>query len=492
MKKTIFKFILILAFGLQIQSACSQTVPNFVWERSIDSGYSTSLLHVTNSQEILASSNVNFSNLLVRLSNKGDTLWSLAYGSYIMGDTTAVDTRYIDEFEGKVRMLGFRLWDVFFGAGWLLKWEINSIGMLEKSCCGAKIAQPTCGQPRGILPDGNVGMYLAGTVTRGIQEDFDKVYFIKTDDTGKGVTKVYTDVKSDTGGALVYVRSFVRLPDGGFVLAGDISYDKAGGENDAFMLRIDSVGNKIWTKNYGTKSNEGLASAIPTNDGGFLLYCCSLHFGDGKNFYTYCIKTDSAGTIQWEKSYLESNYYTNYPFKCIQTKDNGYVLVGKAAQTTSENDGDCYILKIDNKGTKQWSYVYGSPGADDLESVAELPNGHLIIGGRNNSKMYIAEITTPVVGVENSETLVSTMSLVVSQLQSGETFVRYSNPSISQVSLTLFNSIGSKVRQFEDIENKKAGEYTIEIPANQLQAGVYFLRLSDGKTSITKPLAIIR
>ena len=84
------------------------------------------------------------------------------------------------------------------------------------------------------------------------------------------------------------------------------------------------------------------------------------------------------------------------------------------------------------------------------------------------------------------------MSLEVSQLQTGETFVRYSNASTSQVSLTLFNSIGSKVRQFEDIENKKAGEYTIEIPANQLQAGVYFLRLSDGKTSITKPLAIIR
>lgn len=98
----------------------------------------------------------------------------------------------------------------------------------------------------------------------------------------------------------------------------------------------------------------------------------------------------------------------------------------------------------------------------------------------------------PVVGVENSETPVGSMSLEVSQLQTGETFVRYSNPSASQVSLTLFNSIGSKVRQFVDIEEKEAGEYTIEIPLNQLQTGVYFLRLSDGKTCITKPLAIVR
>ena len=491
--KIIYCFILIIfALGLQIQSTYAQTIPNFVWERSIDSGYSTSLLHITNSQEILASSNYNFSNLLVRLTNQGDTLWSFAYGKYKSGDTLAVDTRYIDEYEGKIRMLGFRLWDVFFGAGWLLKWDITTEGKLEKSCCSVKNAQPDYGQPRGILPDDDGGMYLTGTVTGGVKEDFDKVYFTKTDDSGKGVTIVYTDVKNDTGGALVYVRSFVRLPDGGFVIAGGIEYDKQGGEKDVFILRVDNVGNKIWTKNYGTKSIEGPARSIPTSDGGFLMYCYSKNFGDGKNYHIYCIKTDSIGTIQWEKSYLEPNYYANYPVDCIQTKDNGYVLVGKVSTTLSENEGDCLILKLDSKGSKQWSYAYGSPGADYLESVAELPNGHLIIGGRNNSKMYIAEMTTPVVGVENSETPVSTMSLVVSQLQTGETFVRYSNPSTSHVSLTLFNSIGSKVRQFEDIENKKAGEYTIEIPANQLQAGVYFLRLSDGKTSITKPLAIIR
>lgn len=287
MRKIYSLVSIIFAFGLQIQSSYTQTVPNFVWERSIDSGWSASLLHVTNSQEILVSSSLNFSNLLVRLTNKGDTLWSLAYGSYKTDDTLAINTRYIDEYEGKVRMLGYRLWNVFFGSGWLLKWEINNAGKLEKSCCDAKIAQPAYGQPRGILPTEDGGMYLSGTVTGGVKEDHDKVYFTKTDSAGKGINIVYTNVKNDTRDAQVFISSFYRLSEGGFVIAGGIEYVKIGGEKDAFILRVDNVGNKIWTKNYGTKSIEGPARAIPTQDGGFLMYCYSKHFGDGSNYIIF-------------------------------------------------------------------------------------------------------------------------------------------------------------------------------------------------------------
>lgn len=490
MKKTMVLILAGIAFLVGIQLVYSQAKPTINWEQSIDSGWSTSILSVTPLGDILASSNSNYTNLLARLSNKGEPLWTLPYGSSKYGDTLPIDTRYIDEYQGSTRMLGLRLWDIFYGSGWLIQWEINSQGVAKQWCCDWKMAQPTYGQPNGILPANNGGMYLSGTVSGGIKEDFDKVYFTKTDSSGVGIVKVYNDIKVDTGDAQVVVHSFYRMPDGGFVISGDINYFKKGGARDVFILRIDSLGNKLWTKNYGTTSVETLGRVISTNDGGFLLTCNSLHFGDGQNFGVYCIKIDSVGTIQWEQSYLEPNYYSNFPNYCIQTKDKNFMIVGRVNGGNTNGQGDCYILKIDSMGMKQWSYTFGSPDNDYLESVAELPNGSLVVGGRNNGKMYVAELSFPTIGVQ--EVSLPTLWLNSTQLQSGETIVHYSLPSFSTHSLKLFNSIGGEIEELSGIAEQKGGEYSITLPLDKLPTGVYFIQLTDGKNTITKTLTVIR
>jgi len=484
--------ILPVLFFAAFDFGYAQPKPIYEWERSLDSGWSASVLSVTPSGDILASGSSSYVNLLARLSNKGEILWTLPSGSNQYGDTFAIETMYVDEYQGKTRLFGRRVHDIFFRSGWLIRWEINSQGELKQWCCDWKIAQQTYGNPITILPTNDRGMYLCGTVNGGgVKEDFDKVFFTKTDSTGFEILKVYNDVKADTGSALVSVRSFVRMPDGGFVIAGNIQYLKPGGAIDVFILRIDSLGNKLWTKNYGTTSAEGAVKVIATKDSGFLLTCNSQHFGTGKNYAVYCIKTDSMGTVEWERSYLEPDYFSNFPLDCIQTKDNNFIVVGRINGGDSNSDG--FILKIDTTGKKQWSYIFGSLGLFDfLASIAELPNGNFIVGGLNNGKMYVAEISFPVLGIDSPDVTEAGLFLTASQHQTGETIIRYSTHSTSSLSLVLYNSMGSEIQRLSSEAEKKGGEYSITLPSDKLPSGVFFLRLSDGKTSIIKPLTITR
>lgn len=492
MKILIHLSLLPLLLIVIVQCSYSQMKPVFNWERSIDTGWSTSILTITPSGDILASSNANYTNHLIRLNSQGKTLWTLPYGGWVYGDTIAIDTRYVDEYQGKTRMLGLRVWDVFGGSGWLLGWEINSEGEPAQWCCERKIAQPTYGMPRGILPSDDGGMYLSGTVRSGIQEDRDKVYFTKTDTLGKAVAKVYNDIKVDTGDADVMVNSFIRMPDGGFVIAGDIHYFKTGGAQDVFILRIDSVGNKLWSKNYGSTYAETLARVVVVKDGGFLLTCRSRYMGDELSYGIYCIKTDSSGIIQWEKSYFEPNFASVAPLSIIQSNDNNFVIVGKARGGIISDSGDCFILQIDSNGKKLLSHRFGSTGDDFLQSIAERPNGLLNIGGRLDGKMYVAEVSIPTIILGSPDESKSTLSLSVSQQQTGETLIQYSAPVIAPLSLTIFSAVGEQIQHLTSNSEGKAGVSTHVIPTGRLATGVYYIRLTDGISSVTKSFAIIR
>lgn len=478
--------------------ANAQGKPNFGWQRSIDSGWSTRLLSVTSSGNIIAASSYNFLNVLVYLTDKGDTLWTLPYGGKgnggtVIGDTMPVETIHIDEHQGKVRMYGIRLWNTLYDAGWLLKWEINTKGELERSCCDSKIARPSYGIPRRILPSLDGGMYLAGTVTGGVKGEFDKVYFTKTDSNGSAQNVVYNNIKNDSNNsAIVYVRSFVPMEDGGFIIAGDVEYTSSS-QKDMFVLRIDSVGNKIWSKNYGTKSRESYTHIIKTNDGGFFISGSSQNFGTGSDYYGYYVKIDSAGTIQWEKSYNEPKYYSCFILNSIRTNDNGFVLVGQISGSNTSGGADCYIVKLDSTGKKIVSYVFGGTNDDFLNSIVEQPNGVLIVGGRMNNKMYVAEIIIPTLGIDYTHlSPLQPFQFTVSQVQNGEMIVRYKSSSTTELSFKLYNSIGTEIQRKEGVSVDNSVENTIAISTEQLATGIYYVQLTDGKNSLVKPITIIK
>ena len=79
-----------------------------------------------------------------------------------------------------------------------------------------------------------------------------------------------------------------------------------------------------------TSSGNNISALIKTTDGGYALAGRALnekHLTEEKQPFLI-IKTNSAGTVQWNKTYGESGL--NLAYAMVQTGDNGYALTGTA------------------------------------------------------------------------------------------------------------------------------------------------------------------
>ena len=94
-----------------------------------------------------------------------------------------------------------------------------------------------------------------------------------------------------------------------------------------------------WQNTIGGSGQDYLNCVILTSDGGYLLggWSDSNISGDktenSRGFSDYWVaKTDSAGTILWQKTIGGSHYDELY--SCIQTNDGGFLLGGDLLQTS--------------------------------------------------------------------------------------------------------------------------------------------------------------
>ena len=204
---------------------------------------------------------------------------------------------------------------------------------------------------------------------------------------------------------------FQQTKDGGYILGGysgsGISGDKtqnAWGNYDYWIVKIDSVGNKMWDKRFGGTGGDFLTSLQQTADGGFMLGGSSVSGISGDktqaNWDTtgltqdyWVVKTDSMGNKQWDKDFGGTNIDNLYSLQ--QTADGGYILGGysrsgisgdktQACWDTSSYyyyQGDYWIVKTDSLGNKQWDKNFGGFNVDKLTSLQQTSDGGYILGG---------------------------------------------------------------------------------------------------------------
>jgi len=122
--------------------------------------------------------------------------------------------------------------------------------------------------------------------------------------------------------------SVQQLPDGGFIVAGELLGD---GKNNGLLIRTDESGEEIWNRSYGgTYPRAATFFCINlTYDGDFII-CGGNGYFDPQKGYLYDIwvlKTDSSGDILWEKTFGESEY-RDIGLSIAQTANEGYILTG--------------------------------------------------------------------------------------------------------------------------------------------------------------------
>ncbi|MEP7264452.1 MAG: LamG-like jellyroll fold domain-containing protein, partial [Bacteroidota bacterium] len=276
----------------------------------------------------------------------------------------------------------------------------------QKSFGGTQDEAAGFGNKTITTPDG--GFIMAGQTL-----SLDGQVTVNHDQGGNGGYGDVWVVKTDSLGSIIWQKSYgsdgpdaaqdiVRLPDGGYIIAatagastpsGDVTFTYGG--LDFWVIRIDSVGNLLWQKNYGGSVDDIANAVTPTSDGGFVVAGRTSSQNNGLvsgihsfNSDMWVIKIDSLGTFQWQRTL--GGFWQEEAFSVCETFDGSYAVFG----ITGSNDGnvsgnhggspsgDCWLVKLSPLGVLQWQKCYGGnneeAGADILETPAD--SGFIMVG----------------------------------------------------------------------------------------------------------------
>ncbi|MEO8583671.1 MAG: gliding motility-associated C-terminal domain-containing protein [Flavitalea sp.] len=198
------------------------------------------------------------------------------------------------------------------------------------------------------------------------------------------------------GNGLDIGNKMVQLDDGNFLIAattssadGDIKGNHgSGGFTDGALLKIDPLGNVLWSKCYGGTNNEELLDIQIINGKTYVAGYANSTDGDipsnQKNYDVWLLTVDQAGNKISSKIYGGSQNDVAY----AMTKGNdgtltlaGYTTSADGDVTESKGSQDYWILNVSTDGKLNWQRTLGGTDAEYATSIITDGDGGYITGG---------------------------------------------------------------------------------------------------------------
>lgn len=309
--------------------------------------------------------------------------------SGIGGDKTQSMNGVYDYWIVKTDSLGNKEWDKDFGGS-----NSDYLTSLHQTSDGGYILG-------GASTSGNNGD--KSQPNHDITEATNDYWIIKIDALGnKQWDKTFGGVDDDE------LTTVLQTTDGGYVISGH-SLSGVGGDktqpnqggNDYWIIKTDSLGTKLWDKNFGGAAYDYLNTIQQTTDGGYILggYSNSGISGDktfpnwdltGNTSDYWIVKINATGNFQWDKVIGGTNGDALISLK--QTNDGGYILAGNSVSGIGGNKSqsvwggwDFWIVKTDNLGIVQWNKDYGGTLGEELFNISQTNDGGYLISGDSYS-----------------------------------------------------------------------------------------------------------
>ncbi|NVO19464.1 MAG: hypothetical protein HXX13_07175 [Bacteroidetes bacterium] len=317
------------------------------------------------------SSQTGFDGCLMKVTTDGNVVWSKTFG----GSNTDGFYKLINTSDGGIVAVGFQsqfsygkpdLYIVKTNGDGVVDWEYNNNSIVITQ--GYSITE---------TPD--KGFIACGYIQTDQGSDRD-LFVIKVNSLGKEVWEKRYGTK--TGAALsgAYDEAYAILPaaDSGFYLTGSIA-GNVSCCGKSFLMKISAKGDSLWTKSYIESIGY---SMINTADNNILI--CGSAYSNGQD--AYLIKVDTLGVKIWENTYGTTGY--DYGTTVIQIP-GGYAFTGISSKSSSTNQ-DVMLYNITENGTKNWAATYGGSEVEQgFGLVRNEDGGYCITGLSNTGGSYI-------------------------------------------------------------------------------------------------------
>jgi len=173
--------------------------------------------------------------------------------------------------------------------------------------------------------------------------------------------------KRISGISFIAEEGFIITSDGGVAIS---TYLQVQADCSLQLIRLDSSGNVLWSKETPLSSNSiGSNKIIETFDGALLTAFDEYVTNLAQQIFV--IKTDANGNLLWSKSFGFTSF--DHVTDVMQSADGNYIIAGSVS-------GNSCIFKLDTAGTSIWAKTYGQSEIS-FRKILEATSGNLILAG---------------------------------------------------------------------------------------------------------------
>jgi len=213
------------------------------------------------------------------------------------------------------------------------------------------------------------GLVISGYTADDVH-DFPDWYVIKLDSIGNKIwDKSYGSPYDDRA------LSVAQLYDSSLIVVGYISY-AYGGLKKASMTKFSNSGMDLWADDLKVTDWSTANSVAATSDSAFVI-ATEVKNSGLLDFDVRIVKMTSNGDIIWEKSI--DREFMSHPVNIIETYDQGYAIA-----YTSKSDGvgntNVAVMKLTPLGETAWEKEFQRNSDDYASQIIEDPNNALVIG----------------------------------------------------------------------------------------------------------------
>ena len=140
-----------------------------------------------------------------------------------------------------------------------------------------------------------------------------------------------------------------------------------------FIIKVDTLGNFIWEKNYYTTEEQTKCIYLTSLDSS--LYCATSIYNPNSTgvLYTKILGIDTSGTLTWDTAI---SGYDQQPSSIRKTSDNGLIVSTFANYQAGAMNPIVY--KLDSLHNVKWSKVLGPNTKNHALQFFELPSGNYL------------------------------------------------------------------------------------------------------------------